>query len=338
MKYDVLTFGRSSIDLYSSNIGAPFVDIESFHAFVGGPPVNISVGTARLGLKSGIISCIGKDAVGDFVKSFLEKEQVCTRSLLTKEGKRTSAVILGIEPPDKFPLVFYRDNCADTEIDIDQVNNSNLNNCHILLMTGTAFAEEPCRSAALAAIEMANAASVKVVLDLDFRADQWPDMRSFGLSMRSVLDRCDIVIGTEEEIKAAMMTNNNSVVIKHQQISAPEISGDIRGDIDRLLQYRFSTLIVKTGEKGSTVYDKSHTKLTTQEVSGFPVDVKNILGAGDAFASGFIYGLRQGWNLEKSCRAGNACGALMVTKHGCANFAATLQEMTNFASLHGETF
>ncbi|HRN58300.1 MAG TPA: PfkB family carbohydrate kinase, partial [Agriterribacter sp.] len=112
-KYDLLTIGRSSIDLYSANVGSPFTAISAFNAFVGGCPTNIAVGATRLGLKTALLTGIGNDQVGAFIKSFLQQENVSTDFIPTIAGTRSSAVILGIEPPDKFPLVYYRDNCAD---------------------------------------------------------------------------------------------------------------------------------------------------------------------------------------------------------------------------------
>src|SRR5215467_13150325 len=119
--FDVIAMGRSSIDLYSNDIGAAFVDITSFAAYVGGCPTNISVGTRRLGLRSAILTAIGDDQVGDFILHFLRNEGVETRFVPLKPGRRSSAVVLGIEPPDRFPLTYYRDNCADIALNIDDV-------------------------------------------------------------------------------------------------------------------------------------------------------------------------------------------------------------------------
>src|SRR5438034_5987044 len=119
--YDVITMGRSSIDLYSNDIGAPFVEITSFAAYVGGCPTNVSVGTRRLGLRSALLTAVGDDQVGDFVTAFLDREGVETRFIPRKAGTRTSAVILTIQPPDRFPLTFYRDNCADRALTVDDV-------------------------------------------------------------------------------------------------------------------------------------------------------------------------------------------------------------------------
>src|ERR671929_406010 len=120
-RYDILAMGRSSIDLYSNEIGAPFTEIKSFAAYVGGSPTNISVGTRRLGLRTALLNAVGDDLVGDFVRSFLEREGVETRFGVRKPGRRTSAFLLAIQPPDKFPIVPYRDNCADLELTIEDV-------------------------------------------------------------------------------------------------------------------------------------------------------------------------------------------------------------------------
>src|SRR5437588_3600805 len=150
--------GRSSIDLYSNDVGARFVDITSFAAYVGGSPTNVSVGTRRLGLRSALLTAVGEDPVGDFVLAFLERERVETRFIPRKPGRRTSAVLLGIEPPDRFPLVFYRDNCADIALSIDDVLAAPVGSCRALFITGTGLSREPSRSATVLAAQRARAA------------------------------------------------------------------------------------------------------------------------------------------------------------------------------------
>src|SRR5215212_8582286 len=143
--YDSLHMGRSSIDLYSNDVGAPFVNITSFAAYVGGSPTNISVGAHRLGLKSAIVTGVGYDPVGDFILHFLNNEGVDTQYTVRKQGKRSSAVVLGIEPPDKFPLVYYRDNCADIELTIDDVLAAPVAQSKALLISGTGLSKDPSR-------------------------------------------------------------------------------------------------------------------------------------------------------------------------------------------------
>src|SRR2546429_4929324 len=166
--YDVIAMGRSSIDLYSNDIGAPFVEITSFAAYVGGCPTNISVGTRRLGLRSALLTAVGDDQVGNFILHFLQREDVETQFIPRKPGRRSSAVVLGIEPPDRFPLTYYRDNCADIQLNIDDVLATPLADCHALLITGTGLSKEPSRSATLFAAEIAQQVGATVVLDIDY--------------------------------------------------------------------------------------------------------------------------------------------------------------------------
>src|SRR5436189_5923123 len=147
LAFDLITMGRSSIDLYANDVGAPFVDIKSFAAYVGGSPTNIAVGAQRLGLKTAVITAVGDDPVGDFVLNFLVKEGVETSFIPRKPGTRTSAVVLGIEPPDKFPLVYYRDNCADIALSIDDVLATPIGSCRIFEFSGTGLSKGPSRRA-----------------------------------------------------------------------------------------------------------------------------------------------------------------------------------------------
>src|SRR2546429_6327301 len=166
--YGVLAMGRSSIDLYSNDIGVPFVEITSFAAYVGGCPTNISVGTRRLGLRSALLTAVGDDQVGNFILHFLRREGVETQFIPRKPGRRSSAVVLGIEPPDRFPLTYYRDNCADIELTIADVLATPLADCHVLLISGTGLSKEPSGIAQLFAAEIAQQVGATVVLDIDY--------------------------------------------------------------------------------------------------------------------------------------------------------------------------
>jgi len=330
--FDILLMGRSSIDLYANDIGAPFHEIKSFAAYVGGCPTNISVGTRRLGLRSILLTAVGPDPVGDFLLHFLEQEGVINNFIPRKPGRRTSAVILGIEPPDKFPLVYYRDNCADIELTIDDVLAAPVAESHILLVSGTGLSREPSRSATIFAAERAHACGTKVVLDLDFRPDQWHDARAFGVTVRSILRLTDVVIGTADEVKAGALRENLSVTVEHSQVSGAQVSGDVLKAVETILNAGPEALVLKRGAEGTTVYLKGGERI---EAATFPVEVHNVLGAGDAFASGFLYGYLKGWDWHRSARMGNACGAIVVTRHGCANFMPYEQEALTFIEERG---
>lgn len=334
--YDIITMGRSSIDLYSNDIGAPFEQITSFAAYVGGCPLNIGVGTRRLGLRTALLTAVGDDKVGDFILHFLQQEQVETGFVPRKPGKRSSAVVLGIEPPDRFPLTYYRDNCADIELTIDDVLRTPIAGSRALLISGTGLSKEPSRSATLFAAEQAQRSGVTVALDIDFRPDQWHDPRAFGVTLRSALRSVDIVFGTEDEINAAMLTDPSQINLTHSQVSDARVSGDIDAAIGALLALGPGVLLQKRGALGSRVHLATPGQEPQQiDAPGFPVDVFNILGAGDAFAAGALYGLVHGWDWYKTARLANACGAIVVTKPGCANFTPTYDEVVRFVEQYG---
>jgi 5-dehydro-2-deoxygluconokinase len=330
--YDTLHMGRSSIDLYSHDVGVPFEEITSFAAYVGGSPTNISVGVRRLGLKTALLTGVGDDPVGDFVLRFLRDNDVETRFVVRKPGHRTSAVVLGIEPPDRFPLVFYRDNCADRELSIDDVLVAPVAECAVFQFAGTNLSFEPSRSATLFAAERAREAGGRVVLDIDFRPDQWHDPRAFGVAIRSALRLVDLVLGTEDELNAALLDEPGQVEVAHGSVSDSRVAGDVERAIAALLALGPEAVVEKRGQLGARVHVRGGEVI---EVAGFPVEVVNILGAGDAFAAGFLYGYVKGLGWHESARLGNACGAIVVTKHGCANFMPTYDEAVSFAAAHG---
>ncbi len=330
--YDSLHMGRSSIDLYSNDVGTPFSQISSFAAYVGGSPTNISVGAHRLGLKTALLTAIGADPVGQFIVDFLMKEGVETRFIPIKPEHRTSAVVLGIEPPDKFPLVYYRDNCADINLTIDDVLAAPIMDCKVFQFAGTNLSKEPSRSATMFAAEQARKAGAKVVLDVDFRPDQWHDVRAFGVQIRAVLPLVDVVIGTEDEINAAMLDDSAKMSLTHSQISDTKVAGDSRSNIEQMLAFKLEAVVEKVGAQGAKVHLPSGEII---EAPGFPVEITNILGAGDAFGGGFIYGYVNDWGWYKSARLGNACGAIVVTQHGCANFMPTMEEIESFVKSYG---
>ena len=309
--YDVLAMGRSSIDLYAHEIGVPITDVRSFDAYVGGCPTNVSVGTRRLGLRSALLTAVGDDQIGDFVTAFLDREQVETRFIPRKPGRRTSAVVLTIQPPDRFPLTFYRDNCADRALTIDDVTRAPIADCRVLFVTGTGLSHEPSRQATFAAAATARAEGVPVVVDVDYRPDQWVSADAFAGELQTLLGAATLAVGTEEEIAAASGQT------------------DVHRGAAALLESGLEALVLKKGARGSTVFRKGCPPI---DVAPFRVEVLNVLGAGDAFASGFLYGYLQGWALERAVRMGNACGAIVVTRHGCANFMPTVDEVQAFVS------
>jgi 5-dehydro-2-deoxygluconokinase len=147
-----------------------------------------------------------------------------------------------------------------------------------------------------------------------------------------VLRLTDVVLGTADEVKAGALQEGLSVTVEHSQVSGAQVSGDVLKAVAAILTAGPEALVLKRGEDGTTVYLKSGEKV---EAATFPVEVHNVLGAGDAFASGFLYGYLKGWDWHRSARMGNACGAIVVTRHGCANFMPYEQEALTFIEERG---
>lgn len=312
--HDVVCMGRSCIDLYAHEMGVPITGVKSFDAYVGGCPTNVSVGTRRLGLRSALLTAVGTDEVGDFVLDFLAREGVDISVVPRLASRRTSAVILTIQPPDSFPLTFYRDNCADLGLTIDDVRRAPLGSARVVFLTGTGLTAEPSRTATLFAAESARAQHTTVLVDIDYRPSLWPSVEAFGTNLRALLARADMAIGTEEEVIAASGAANAAA------------------GAQQLLDAGLPVLILKRGGAGAVVWRRGADPVP---VAPFRVDVMNVLGAGDAFASGFLYGHVNGWALEEAARFGNAVGAIVVTRHGCANFMPTLPEVHEFFAQQG---
>jgi 5-dehydro-2-deoxygluconokinase len=218
---------------------------------------------------------------------------------------------------------------------IEDVLAAPIAQCRVFQFAGTNLCKEPSRSATLFAAEQAHAAGRQVVLDIDFRPDQWHDPRAFGVAIRSSLRLVDIVIGTADEINAAMLTELSRIQ-PTKSVSDTKVEGDVDQAISAMLKMGPQALLQKRGEQGARVHLAAGGEdLKVIEAPGYPVEIKNILGAGDAFAAGFLYGHLHGWGWRKATRLGNACGAIVVTQHGCANFMPTLDEAMRFIESHG---
>ena len=153
--------------------------------------------------------------------------------------------------------------------------------------------------------------------------------RAFGVSVRQALPLIDVVLGTEDEVKAA--AGGDKVAVSHSQVSGAKVEGDTAQAVQRLLDRGLETLVLKRGERGATVYRGDQ----VIDAAPFPVEVLNVLGAGDAFASGLIYGYLQGWDWGSAARMGNAVGAIVVTRPACANSMPTLAEVETFVQARG---
>ncbi len=323
MTFDVITMGRVSMDLYARQVGAGFEDVESFDAMIGGSPSNIAIGCARLGARVAVLTAVGPDDIGTFVLANFAREGVETRFIRRIDGTRTGLAILGVQPPDRFPLTFYRDNPADIHLDTADVDRLPLEETTAMVLSGTGLSRGTCKEATLYAGERAAAAGVDVYLDLDLRLDQWRDRRGYGVAVRALLTHVDVAIGTEEEFHAALAADSDA--LSGRPLTAAERE-ELEGLIDDLRGRRPDlVMIVKRGPRGVTVLADEQI-----DVPGFPVEVLNTVGAGDAFAAGLVHARLRGWEWFEAARFANACGAIVVTRHGCSSALPTEPEVEAF--------
>jgi len=326
---DLITIGRSSIDLYGSQTGGRLEDMGSFAKYVGGSPTNTAIGASRLGLKTGLITRVGGDHMGRFIREELARDGVDVRGVKTDPERLTALVILGIRDPDTFPLIFYRENCADMALDESDIDEAYIKSAAAVLVNGTHLSKPNVFAASSKAIDIAKANGRKVVFDVDYRPVLWGlEARDMGENrfvaseqvtkqLQSILPKCDLIIGTAEEI---------------------HILGGSTDTIKALRAIRAKSaalIILKLGPQGCAAFAGVIPKTVAQGeiASGFPVEVFNVLGAGDAFMAGFLRGWLRGENVAQCCTLGNASGAIVVSRHGCAPAMPTWEEMQYFLAL-----
>lgn len=298
MTLDILSMGRLAVDLYANEIGVTLANVQSFNVYAGGCPTNVAVGTRRLGLNVGMLSRIGTDGLSDGLIQFLQKEGIHTDYVVRDSDHLTGLAFLSILPPETFPLVYYRPDPADLYLTLDDIAHAPIETSKVLFISGTGLSADPSRATTLASMERAKAAGVTVALDLDLRKTLWKDLRTYGVNMRSACPLVDIIIGTEDEITSAAD------------------KGDVEAAVEVLIKMAGKAVAVKRGQAGSEIFTPDG---QIHRAKPFKVEVLNVLGAGDAWASGFLFGYLNGWDWAKCARFGNATGAIIVTRHACAN-------------------
>jgi 5-dehydro-2-deoxygluconokinase len=323
---DIVCLGRLAVDLYAQQIGARLEDVSSFAKYLGGSSANIAFGCARLGLKSSMLARVGNDHMGRFLTETLEREGCDVSHVRVDRERLTALVLLGLEDRDTFPLVFYRENCADMAVDEADFDEAYIASSKALLITGTHFSTEQVNRTSRRALDYARRNQVRTVLDIDYRPVLWGltakadgETRfiadeSVTAHLQRILPLIDLVIGTEEEFRIAGG--------KDQLIDA----------LSMVRAVTSATLVVKRGPLGCSIIEGAvPASIDDAPIhGGVEVEVLNVLGAGDAFASGFLSGWLRDEPLEACARTANASGALVVSRHGCAPAMPTPAELDYF--------
>ncbi|MEP0177687.1 MAG: 5-dehydro-2-deoxygluconokinase [Paraglaciecola sp.] len=320
---DVICLGRASVDLYGQQIGDRLQDISSFSKTLGGSSCNICFGAARLGLKSSMLTRVGDEQFGEFIREELSRAGVDTSHVVTDKERLTALAILSIKSKDEFPLLFYRADCADMAIDVDDFDEAYIASSKSLLITGTHFSTPHVDKVARQAIRYAKANNTKVVLDIDYRPVLWGLTRpgdgdnrfviadSVTQHLQSIVPLCDLIVGTEEEVHIAGGTTDTVAALRTiRKLSA-------------------ATIVLKRGAMGCSIFDGDIPASIDDAffAEGVKVDILNVLGAGDAFMAGFLRGWLTGKDYQQTCTFANASGALVVSRHGCAPAIPTPEEL-----------
>jgi len=300
---DLITMGRVGVDLYPEQIGVPLAEVRTFAKSLGGSPTNVAVGAARLGRRAAVITKVGDDGFGAYVRQALGEFGVDARWVGTHPTLRTPLVFCEVFPPDRFPLLFYREPKApDMEIERDELDLSAIARAPLFWTTGTGLSDEPSRSATLAALDAARGIRVH---DLDHRPSLWPSAEVARRWAREAIRRATVVVGNIDEVEMATGERD------------PERAADA------LLALGPELAVVKLGGDGAM----ARTRSETASAPAIPVEVLCGLGAGDAFGGALCHGLLAKWDLGRTLAFANAAGAIVATRLACADAMPTVDEV-----------
>jgi 5-dehydro-2-deoxygluconokinase len=323
---DLITIGRSSVDLYGQQVGGRLEDMASFAKYIGGSPTNIAAGSARLGLRSALITRVGDEHMGRFIREQLNKEGVDTTGIVTDPERLTALVLLGIRDREQFPLIFYRENCADMALCEDDIDPDLIARSGAVCVTGTHLSHPQTEAAVLKALRLARKNGARTALDIDYRPNLW-GLAGHGAGesrfiaseavtrkLQSTLVFFDLIVGTEEEFHIAGGSTDTIEALR----AVRAVSG--------------ATLVCKRGPMGAAAFERDipETLDEGQSGPGFPIEVFNVLGAGDGFMSGLLKGWLTGEDWPTTLKYANACGAFAVSRHGCTPAYPSWDELQYF--------
>ena len=323
---DLITIGRSSVDLYGQQVGGRLEDMASFAKYIGGSPTNIAAGSARLGLRSAVITRVGDEHMGRFIREQLEREGVDVTGVVTDPERLTALVILGIRDERQFPLIFYRTDCADMALCEDDIDPAFVARGRCVCATGTHLSHPRTEAAVLKALRLARENGALTALDIDYRPNLWGlaghgagesryiESGAVTAKLQSTLSLFDLIVGTEEEFHIAGGTTDTIAALRAVRAVTKAV------------------LVCKRGPIGAAAFEGDIPDTLDEGMSGpgFPIEVFNVLGAGDGFMSGLMKGWLGGEDWPTTLGYANACGAFAVSRHGCTPAYPSFEELRFF--------
>lgn len=313
---DACIMGRIGYDLHAVERHRPLAQVEHFSRHVGGSSANIAVGLARLGLRVGIISSVGKDELAEYLIAFLQNEGIDTRFVREVQGYNTSLCLTQVSPPNDFHQVFYRQNPADSRIEIADQEREYIRQSKLFLVNGTGLSASPAREAAIEGLKIAREAGVCTILDVDYRASSWKSSLDAGHAVAGVLPMIEVLLANDEELAL---------------VGGP---GPLDAQAAHVLGRGVNIVVCKLSARGVKAYT------TSQQYFGEPISVEVVstIGAGDGFAAGFLSALHRGIPLPDALWYGNAAAAVVVSRVSCSDampFSGEVEEHLRMARTHG---
>ncbi|AXI10494.1 5-dehydro-2-deoxygluconokinase [Oceanobacillus sp. 143] len=308
-EYDIIAIGRACIDLNANEYNRPMEETMTFTKYVGGSPANITIGSSKLGLKTGFIGKIPDDQHGNFIKKYMSEAGIDTSNIVVdKEGHKVGLTFTEIKSPEECSILMYREEVADLYLHPDEVSEAYIKQAKVLLVSGTALAKSPSREAVIKAVGLARKNDVTVVFELDYRPYTWKSKEETAIYYSLIAEQSDIVIGTRDEYD--MMENLEN--------------GNNQETIQNLFKHRPELIVIKHGVDGSYAYEKSGAEYRGQ---AYKSKVLKTFGAGDSYASAFLYALLNGKDIETALKFGSASAAIVVSKHSSSDAMPSLDEI-----------
>ena len=302
-KFDLALLGRITVDLNPVDYYRTLAESTTFKKYLGGSPANIAVGLSRLGKKCGFFARVSNDRFGDFVVDYFKKDGIDTSRIRRCEhGEKLGLTFTEILSEKESSILMYRDRIADLQLCPDDIDEAYIGQSRALLVSGTALAESPSREAALKALFLARKTNTPVIFDIDYREYNWKSQDEIGAYYGIAAGQADVILGSRDEYDLAERLIRPGM---KDEESASYWHG--RGA---------KIVVIKHGKEGSTAYADDGQNFT---VKPFPIKKLKGFGGGDGYASAFLYGLLEGWDIVDCLEFGSASASLLIASHSCAD-------------------
>ena len=321
-EFDLILLGRVAVDLNPVDYYCSLNESTTFKRYLGGSPANIAVGLARLGKKCGFFARVSDDQLGTFVTDYFDNEGIDTSHIKRcQNGEKIGLTFTEIKSETESSIVMYRNEAADLKLDVEDIDEDYINKAKAILISGTALAESPSREAALKAVALAKKNGVPIIFDIDYRAYNWKNSDEIAIYYSSVAREADIILGSREEydltekfIKVGM-TDKETAAYWHSQNA--------------------KIVIIKHGKEGSTAYTNDG---ESYSIKPFPVKLLKSFGGGDGYASAFLYGIFEGWEIIDALEFGSASAAMLVASHACSQDMPSVDAVKEFIKKEKEEY